>query len=147
MNEKDLSGLYAKDLDSLIKLFITAFHSLKDLLYVVEVKNGVCRYVFVNQAGLNILNTDESIYGKTFYDILEKEDAEFLKKQYEKVLACNRVVTFENQILLPDGEVMVNETVLTPFIDDNNTIYIIAVVRDITGKTKRLTEFQQSQSN
>lgn len=145
MNEKDLSGLYAKDLDSLIKLFITAFHSLKDLLYVVEVKKGVCRYVFVNQAGLKVLNTDESIYGKTFYDILEKEDAEFLQKQYEKVLACNRVVTFENQLLLPHGEVMVNETVLTPFIDDTNKIYIIAVVRDITEKSKRLTDYQLSQ--
>lgn len=144
MDEKNVSELHPKDINGLIKLLLTAFHSLQDLVYVVEVTKDLYRYVFVNQAGLKVLNTNESVFGKTFDEVLEKEEAEFLKHQYLKVCNSNKVVTFEDQLLLPTGKVRINETVLTPFIDDDNNIYIIAVVRDITEKTRQLTELQQS---
>ncbi|WP_312096605.1 PAS domain S-box protein [Niallia sp.] len=144
MDDKNVSELHPKDINGLIKLLLTAFHSLQDLVYVVEVTKDLYRYVFVNQAGLKVLNTDESVFGKTFDDVLEEEEAEFLKHQYLKACTSNKIVTFEDQLLLPTGKVMVNETLLTPFIDDDNNIYIIAVVRDITEKAEQLTELQQS---
>lgn len=144
MEDKNTTQLHPKDINGLIKLLLTAFHSLQDLVYVVEVTKDVYRYVFVNHAGLKVLKTDESIFGKTFDDVLEKEEAEVLKFHYLKACTSNKVVTFEDQILLPKGKVRVNETVLTPFIDDDNNIYIIAVVRDITEKARQLTELQQS---
>lgn len=78
MDDKNVSELHPKDINGLIKLLLTAFHSLQDLVYVVEVTKDLYRYVFVNQAGLKVLNTDESVFGKTFDEVLEKEDAEFL---------------------------------------------------------------------
>ncbi|EOR23055.1 PAS/PAC sensor-containing diguanylate cyclase [Niallia nealsonii AAU1] len=146
MDDKLVSGIFSQDINSFIKLLLTAFHSLQDLVYVVEVRDEVFKYVFVNQAGLKVLNKDESIYGKTFDEILDKDDADFLKHKYSKACTGNKVITFEDQLLLPNGKVMVNETVLNPFIDDKNNTYIIAVVRDITAKTKQLTELQQSRN-
>lgn len=146
MDDKLVSGIFSQDINSFIKLLLTAFHSLQDLVYVVEVRDEVFKYVFVNQAGLKVLNKDESIYGKTFDEILDKDDADFLKHKYSKACTGNKVITFEDHLLLPNGKVMVNETVLNPFIDDKNNTYIIAVVRDITAKTKQLTELQQSRN-
>ena len=133
------------DLPKVIKFFMTALNSLQDLIYLVEVKNNQCKYLFANQAGLTILAADERLYGKTFEEVLQPEEIEFIAQQYLKAYSSKKVVTFEDQILLPNGNIMINETVLTPFIDKED-VYIIAVVRDITDKSKQLKELQQSRN-
>ena len=133
------------DLPKVIKFFMTALNSLQDLIYLVEVKNNQCKYLFANQAGLTILDADERLYGKTFEEVLQPEEIEFIAHQYLKAYSSRKVVTFEDQIIRPNGNIMINETVLTPFIDKED-VYIIAVVRDISDKSNQLKELQQSRN-
>lgn len=131
-----------KSISNLINLVATAFNSLKDILYILQVDQSQYTYLFANQAGLSILNTDETLFGKTMDEYLPKEKAQYLKTFYEKAVISKTVVTFEDETILPDGQIMINETVLTP-IFDGEIVYLVAIVRDVTDKTLRLKELQQ----
>lgn len=131
-----------KSISNLINLVATAFNSLKDILYILQVDQSQYTYLFANQAGLSILNTDETLFGKTMDEYLTKEKAQYLRTFYEKAVISKTVVTFEDETILPDGQIMINETVLTPIID-GEIVYLVAIVRDVTDKTLRLKELQQ----
>ncbi|THE10935.1 PAS domain S-box protein [Bacillus timonensis] len=132
-----------KGFSDVINLVASAFNSLKDILYIIHVDQFDFTYMYANQAGLSVLNTDQSLFGKQMEEFLPKERALFLKPLYEKAAHSKRIVTFEEEITLSNGQVIINETVLTP-IDDGEHQYIVAIVRDVTEKTLRLQELQQS---
>ncbi|WP_099362534.1 diguanylate cyclase domain-containing protein [Fredinandcohnia onubensis] len=131
-----------KSIGELINLVATAFNSLKDILYILQVDQSQYTYLFANQAGLSILTTDETLFGKTMDEYLPKEKAQYLRTFYEKAVISKTVVTFEDETTLLDGQIMINETVLTPIID-GEIVYLVAIVRDVTDKTLRLKELQQ----
>jgi len=132
-----------KSISNLINLVATAFNSLKDILYILQVDHSQFTYLYANQAGLSILNADESLFGKTMDEYLPKEKAQYLKIFYKKAVLSKTVVTFEDETILPNGQIMFNETVLTPVID-GEIVYLVAIVRDVTDKTLRVRELQQA---
>src|SRR5690606_27126927 len=83
------------------------------------------------------------LFGKRMDEVLPKERVHFLQPFYEKAAVSKQVVTFEDEMKLPDGQIMFNETVLTP-IEDGDNLYIVAIVRDVTDKTMKVKELQQT---
>ncbi|MCQ6274989.1 PAS domain S-box protein [Bacillus sp. V3B] len=138
-----INKLLTKDLSQLFTLATSAFNSLQDFIYIIGVENEKFTYLFANQAGLSVLNTNQGLIGKTFEEVLQKDKADCLERYYRKAAKMKKVITFEDEVELKDGQTMFCETVLTPICDDDD-IYIIAVVRDVTDKSKKLRELQLS---
>ncbi|WP_239585579.1 PAS domain S-box protein [Lysinibacillus composti] len=124
------------------QILIDAIQSLQDIIYIIEVKEKTFTYLFTNSLGASHLNADVEIVGKTFHDVLTKDKADFLHRQYLKAAKFKKVVRFEDTSEL-DGEDSIYETVLTPMMNDHQQ-YIIAVVRDVTDRSKKMQELQKS---
>lgn len=60
MNMNLIKMFEQKSIGELINLVATAFNSLKDILYILQVDQSQFTYLYANQAGLSILNTDET---------------------------------------------------------------------------------------
>lgn len=127
---------------SMLKLITSAFHSLPDLIYIMAVHEENFVYYFANQSALSLLDNHHSIIGKSFEDLFTKERADFLKHFYGKAIKYNKTVSFEEDIVV-DNKYINYETVLTPITNDNE-MFIVAVVRDITERTKRTKELIHS---
>lgn len=140
-----LNKFLMKDTTRIFNLFTSAFNSLTDLIYIMEVRNEEISYLYANQSGLSVLSNDQTLIGKTFDEVFSEERAAFFKQHYLKAAQTKRIVTFEDEVVLPKGHKMISETVLTP-IFDNEDIYIIAVVRDVTDRSKQISELQYSKS-
>lgn len=124
------------------QILIDAIHSLQDIIYIIAVKENTFTYLFTNNLGASHLNADVEIVGKTFYDVLPKDKADFLHRQYLKAAKYKKVVRFEDSSDI-DGEDSIYETVLTPMMNDHQE-YIVAVVRDVTDRSKKMQELQKS---
>jgi diguanylate cyclase (GGDEF)-like protein/PAS domain S-box-containing protein len=142
MNMNFIKMFEQKSFSDLINLVATAFNSLKDMLFIMQVDQSRFTYLYANQAAMSILNADETLFGKTMDEYLPKEKAQYLRTFYEKAVMSKTVVTFEDETTLRDSQIMINETVLTPIID-GEIVYLVAIVRDVTDKTLRLKELQQ----
>ncbi|WP_010283604.1 diguanylate cyclase domain-containing protein [Bacillus timonensis] len=142
MNMNVIKIFEQKSFSDLMNLVATAFNSLKDILFILHVEDSEFTYMYANQAGLSILNTNQSLFGKTMEECLPMEKVQYLKRYYEKAAYSKQVVTFEDETILPDGQIMINETIVTPIIDGEN-IFLIAIVRDVTDKSMRIKELQQ----
>ncbi|WP_243459213.1 sensor domain-containing protein [Metabacillus bambusae] len=140
-----LNQFLLMDPTRIFKLFTSAFNSLTDLIYIMEVRDEKISYLYANQSGLSVLSKDQTLIGKTFDEVFSTERAAFFKQHYLKAAHSKRIVTFEDEVVLPKGNKMISETVLTP-IFDNEDIYIIAVVRDVTNRSKQISELQYSKS-
>ncbi|MCH1627646.1 PAS domain S-box protein [Fredinandcohnia quinoae] len=143
--EEFINKIQMKEFTQIMKYVATAFNSLQDLIFIIAYKDEEFRYMFANQAGLTTLDINENIFGRTFDDILSNDKSEFLKHHYLRAARFNRVVSFEDEVKLPSGKTMISETILTPIID-NEDIYIIAVVRDISEKSKQFQELQRAKN-
>ena len=137
-----LNKFLAKDLSQFITLMTNVFNSIQDLVYIVEAEEEQCRFLFANQAGLSVLHVTQDVSGKIFEEVLPEGKAKFLKHYYRKAAKYKRVVTFEDEIELHDG-IFIFQAVLTPIHIENEN-YILAVVRDVTDKNRKLQELQRS---
>jgi len=133
----------SKDLTQIIAFITGIFNSLQDFVYIVGVEEDKLTYLYANHAGLSALNTEKELIGKSFDEVLPEEKANYLKRYYLKAAKYKKVVTFEDELELKDGQIMFCETILTP-ISDWGEIFIIAVVRDITDRSKEFLELQRS---
>lgn len=138
--EQQLKEELFHDFSQFTKIMTIAVNSLKDIFYIIQVHDQTFTYLFANQAGKYFLNDKEGIFGKSFFDLLPKDKAEFLHDQYSKVLNFNKVITFEDDLYV-NGKWLTYETVLTPLTNDDQT-YIVAVVRDVTERSEKFQELQ-----
>nr|WP_106778978.1 PAS domain S-box protein [Lysinibacillus timonensis] len=130
------------DFSTFSNMMLNVFNSIQDSFFVMEVHENSINYVLANKAGMKAIKVNENIFGKTFYDVLPKESAEFLHKQHLKVAKTNKVVKFEDQTEI-NGEIFISETILTP-INNYDELYIVAIVRDITDRMSKLQELQRA---
>ncbi|WP_197046586.1 PAS domain S-box protein [Oceanobacillus salinisoli] len=129
--------------DDFIQLLLSGFQSLQFIIYVMEVRDGKYVYSYANEAGLEILQSDQSLFGKTFEDVLSKESAENMEQHYREAVMSNEVTRFEDEMILQSGEEVIQETTLTPFSFQEQK-YVIAVVKDITEKNRQWDTLIQS---
>lgn len=128
----------------LLSLITTAFSSLEDLVFIMEEEKGRFRYLFINDSASSVLNLSHGITGKTIEEIFPEDLAETLNQQYRKAAIQKRVISYENETILND-EQRIFQSVLTPLSIENRT-YIIAIVRDVTEKNKKMQELQKAKA-
>ncbi|WP_449539233.1 diguanylate cyclase domain-containing protein [Ferdinandcohnia sp. Marseille-Q9671] len=142
-NSTIISKLQQKNIPEIISFFVNAFNSLHDLIYIIEAKQSEFIYLYANERGVNALSQGTSIFGKTFEDLLPEERISNLTSYYEKAISLKRVIKFEEEYTLPNGQLSVTETILNPFFDENEK-YIVAIVRDITENRIKIAELEKA---
>jgi PAS domain S-box-containing protein len=79
---------------------------------------------------------ERDVIGKTDYDFLEKELADFFRQKDREAMAAGGPSTNEEWITYPDnGERRLMETIKTPILDDaGNLVGVMGIGRDITAR-------------
>jgi diguanylate cyclase (GGDEF)-like protein/PAS domain S-box-containing protein len=118
---------------------------IEDLIYIMKVENGATfRYLYANENALKQAMLTTDYVGKTFQEILPEQLALYLQGNYEEVVNSRSVVTFQDQVVLPSGQGVYSESILTPIFDEDNLIqYVVSITRDITTRVienKKLVE-------
>ncbi|MEK4384867.1 PAS domain S-box protein [Solibacillus sp. FSL W7-1464] len=113
---------------------------MKDMIFILKVENDDFLFQFINTAVMERLDWFNGMIGSSIMDIEPAEKAEFLYKQYKKVVMSQKSYTYED-IYEKNGNKYYAETILSPYFDDNGKVdHIIAVVRDITHEKNALSD-------
>ncbi|HWL25842.1 MAG TPA: PAS domain S-box protein [Ureibacillus sp.] len=116
----------------------SAFNTVQDIFYIMEVRNDEFYYYFANQVGRGHLDYERDMVGKTFHEVLPKEKADFLTRQYVKCVRQKKVVVFSDEVIV-DKQIYIKESVLTPFTFKDK-MFIVSVVRDVTDYNRKIVE-------
>ncbi len=129
------------------KVFTGLFDSVKDLVFLMEVEGDSFRYVYVNQAGINILNRPYDLIGKRIEEVDSPPLAKHLIEKYREVVETKQSIEVENTIETADGN-RIGETSLNPILtEDGQCTYVLAIVRDITDRYLKEEELKQIKEN
>lgn len=123
--------------------FRTLVQAIPDLVWLKD-KDGIylsCNKIFERLFGAR----EKDIVGKTDYDFVDKELADFFKENDEKAIAAGRPsINEESVTFVDDGRNVLLETIKTPIYDsDGSLIGVLGVGRDITER-KRTEEALQN---
>ncbi|MBM9519996.1 EAL domain-containing protein [Desulforhopalus vacuolatus] len=145
---RDVTEEYAlnEQLSSSQALIKTLLDTVPDLIWLKD-KKGV--YLACNAKFARMYNSPENeIIGKTDYDFIDKERADYFHKNDQHVLISGKTTAYEE--LLPfadDNHSEFVEAIKTPMLDNNgNLIGILGVARDITKYKESLTQLKESES-
>jgi diguanylate cyclase (GGDEF)-like protein/PAS domain S-box-containing protein len=121
---------------------------IKDMVFIMKVEEGPkFRYVFANDSGLKRAGITRDSIGMLIKEVLPRETADHLQKEYESLLSSGEMTVFEDEIPLENKKIMYGETILTPVKNkDGNIQYVVAVTRDVTESLReknRLVESEQ----
>jgi diguanylate cyclase (GGDEF)-like protein/PAS domain S-box-containing protein len=121
---------------------------IKDMVFIMKVEEGPkFRYVFANDSGLKRAGITRDSIGMLIEEVLPRETAVHLQKEYESLLSSGEMTVFEDEIPLENKKIMYGETILTPVKNkDGNIQYVVAVTRDVTESLReknRLVESEQ----
>jgi diguanylate cyclase (GGDEF)-like protein/PAS domain S-box-containing protein len=121
---------------------------IKDMVFIMKVEEGPkFRYVFANDSGLKRAGITRDSIGMLIEEVLPRETADHLQKEYESLLSSGEMTVFEDEIPLENKKIMFGETILTPVKNkDGNIQYVVAVTRDVTESLReknRLVESEQ----
>ncbi len=112
--------------------------SLKDI-------NG--NYLLVNQQYSKLLGIKlEEILGKGTNDLFPQNIADILINNDRQVLQSKQVLQFEEQIILPDGNIRTYIATKAPLIDEQGEVYAICSISTDISQQKQ-TEVELRQSN
>ncbi len=126
------------DISQFANILKSAFNTVQDIFYIMEVRNDEFYYYFANQAGRGHLDYEKDMVGKTFHEVLPKEKADFLTRQYLKCVRQKKSVVFSDEVII-DNQRYIKESVLTPFTFKDK-LFIVSVVRDVTEYNRKIME-------
>ncbi len=123
----------------------TIINATPDLVWLKDV-NGVylnCNKRFEDFFGYS----QKEIIGKTDYDFLDKELADFFTQHDQMAMKANHPSVNEEEITFAnDGHSEILETIKTPLINkDNKVIGVLGVGRDITERKKNENKLKESE--
>jgi PAS domain S-box-containing protein len=121
---------------------------VKDMVFIMKVEKGPkFRYVFANDSGLKRAGITRDSIGMLIEEVMPKENAIYLQREYESLLSTGEMTVFEDELSLENKMIAYGETILTPVKDKAGIIqYVVAVTRDVTDNLKeknRLVESEQ----
>ncbi|EDX66388.1 MULTISPECIES: GGDEF domain-containing phosphodiesterase [Bacillus] len=121
-------------------------HAIQDLVFILKViDNETFQYMYVNKIGMDYAKLSEECYGKTFAEVLPKDIAGILQRQYAKVASEAKAHTFCDVVSLPKGEIHY-ESSLNPVFDEEGVCqFIICITRDITAQIEEKIEIEEKQ--
>ncbi len=81
---------------------------------------------------------EENIVGKTDYDFVEKDLADFFREQDRKAVAAGKPTSNEEWVTFAaSGQLVLLETMKTPMLDDQgNLVGVLGIAHDITERKK-----------
>ncbi|CAM5224172.1 PAS domain S-box-containing protein/diguanylate cyclase (GGDEF)-like protein OS=Ureibacillus acetophenoni OX=614649 GN=SAMN05877842_103149 PE=4 SV=1 [Ureibacillus acetophenoni] len=126
------------DISQFAQILKSAFNTVQDIIYIMEAKGDEFYYYFANQVGKGHLEYESDMVGKTFHEVLPKEKADFLSRQYLKCVRQNKVVVFTDEVI-EDNQRYIKESVLTP-LPYKDQFFIVSVVRDVTEYNRKIME-------
>ncbi|MGE4193605.1 MAG: PAS domain S-box protein [Pseudodesulfovibrio sp.] len=123
----------------------TLMETMPELVWVKDV-NGVflfCNHRFERLYGA----TEEEIVGRTDYDFVDRELADFFREHDRKAIAMGGPYTFEETVTYSDdGHVEELETIKTPLYGDNGKLVgVLGVARDITERKRIADRLKESE--
>ncbi|MHB1189176.1 bifunctional diguanylate cyclase/phosphodiesterase [Thiobacillus sp.] len=91
--------------------------------------------------------SEAEIVGKTDYDFVEREQADFFREHDRKAMAAGKPSINEEWLTFAgDGKRRLVETIKTPMLgEDGKTIGVLGIARDITARTEAERALLQSQ--
>ncbi|MDF9615305.1 EAL domain-containing protein [Bacillus cereus] len=121
-------------------------HAIQDLVFILKViDNETFQYIYVNKLGMDYAKLSEECYGRTFAEVLPKDIAGILQRQYAKVASEAKAHTFCDVVSLPKGEIHY-ESSLNPVFDEEGVCqFIICITRDITAQIEEKMEIEEKQ--
>jgi len=120
-------------LDSKVRMR-TLIETLPDLVWLKD-PDGV--FLFCNRKFERCYGAkEEEIVGKTDYDFVNKESADFFHEKDKAAITAGKPCMNEEMITYADdGHMEAVETIKTPMLDLNNTLIgVLGIARDITGR-------------
>ncbi|TKB06607.1 response regulator [Desulforhopalus sp. IMCC35007] len=123
---------------------LTLIRTLPDLVWLKDA-NGV--YLSCNHKFERFFGAKESeIRGKTDYDFVEKELADFFREKDNNAMNAGKPTVNEEEVVYADdGHKELLETIKTPlYSDDGELIGVLGIARDITEREKMATQLQQA---
>ncbi len=124
----------------------TLVHTLPDLVWLKD-RDGV--YLSCNQMFERFFGAKEAdIVGKTDYDFVDKELADFFVEHDRKAMAAGKSSTNEEWITFTDdGRRALMETIKTPMYDDRGgLIGVLGIGRDITERKRTEEDLRASEA-
>ena len=123
----------------------TLIDTIPDLVWLKDA-DGV--FLQCNQRFESLYGTKEAeIIGKTDYDFVSKEEADFFRQKDKEANALGRSIRFEESVSFADGHEEILETIKTPILaKDGRLIGTLGIARNITEKKKielELTKHRQ----
>lgn len=114
----------------------TLFHAIPDLIWLKDV-DGVylsCNEIFERFFGAR----ETEIVGKTDYDFVDKELADFFREHDRKAMAAGKSTSNEEWITFAsDGHHALLDTIKTPMYDSEGVLVgVLGIARDITERKK-----------
>ncbi|MGL6064226.1 MAG: PAS domain-containing sensor histidine kinase [Fusobacteriaceae bacterium] len=101
----------------------------------IKDRNGV--YLDANQVYLNFLGkTYDEVIGKTSFDLLETERAEYIHKEEEKIMQQNKLFIYDDTIIKPEKLKGHYEVFKWPYMneDESTTLGTFGICIDVTEK-------------
>ncbi|PKG77717.1 hypothetical protein CXF80_04985 [Shewanella sp. Actino-trap-3] len=134
------------ELESSQALIKTLLNTVPDMIWLKDAK-GVylgCNSKFERMVGAR----EHEIVGKTDYDFVDHELANFFRNNDDKALiAGEATVNEESLTFADDGHIELVETIKTPMRDNNgHLIGILGVARDVTNYKKSLAQLKESET-
>lgn len=123
----------------------TLVKTIPDLIWVKDI-NGVyltCNLMFESFFGASA----KEIIGKTDYDFVDKELADFFRNHDKKAIDAGKPTSNEEWVVFAnDGHRALLETIKTPMYDSKgNTIGVLGIGRDITDRKNAEEKLRQSE--
>ncbi len=121
----------------------TLLNTLPDLVWLKDTQ-GIylsCNFRFEQYIGLK----EDEIVGKSDYELLDKELADFYHRQDQVVLTDGKSIQHEDEVIFADdGHTEMLEKIKVPIFDaDDKIVGILGVAHDITERKQRVEELDQ----
>ncbi|UOR11696.1 PAS domain S-box protein [Halobacillus amylolyticus] len=115
---------------------------MSDFVFLMEVIDyDMYKYLYINHTSEQCYQLDRSNWeGKLIEDMLEPENASYIKSHYNQVVETAAPVTYRDTVDI-NGYEFAGQTLLTPFRDETGkVVQILAITRDITELAKKEQE-------